>query len=541
MLRRVARRVLATTLLGTVLSACGGTAPRPSATETAGGATTAVAVKAEFPPLGTPATERRATWGGRGERTGLARSVAEALGARTADASADCLAEEVAVRFAADGVVPGPVWIHHLAEHCGAPSPPTDAFAVTASSEAELLAGLGRLPPEVVQGLGGVGVTRHRDGRVSLALVPGPPPFVLTTPDGLSRAAPAGGVVEVVGRVAPGVPHRVFVDGHEPDGAVRTFDAVVEPDGATRFSVEVAGGANAATSVEIARVEGRFLRSVAEFTFHAGVASVRSPAPAAPLPPGDRSEVESNLRAQLATAREAAKLGALGAGGGTAVLDAWYDLAVRGQTQGDPPLPRTQSGEPFVQGTWLFSTGSGPEDALARLLATPLGRAALRTRSADTPTHVSFALRPYDGRPGVDLMVVLLKAFSPVALDTLRPALLDALARVPRPTPSKPLEPSAPLDAVAQALAADLLTGKLRWDALPSDTGRRLGLGEVGATRFAAGAVVLENLSLLDLTAEAPLADPAFHRVGFGLVSGRPPSETVPRHVLIYVLTDRAD
>ena len=73
------------------------------------------------------------------------------------------------------------------------------------------------------------------------------------------------------------------------------------------------------------------------------------------------------------------------------------------------------------------------------------------------------------------------------------------------------------------------------------DLANLFGLAEVGASRFAAGAVVLENLSLLDLTAEAPLADPAFHRVGFGLVSGRPPSETVPRHVLIYVLTDRAD
>jgi hypothetical protein len=130
--RRVTRRVLATALLGTALASCGGSAPRPSATEAVGDSTATVAVKAEFPPLGTPASARRPTWGGGVERTGLVRSVAEALGARAADASADCVAEEVAVRFAADGVVPGPVWIHHLAEHCGAPSPPVDAFAVTA-------------------------------------------------------------------------------------------------------------------------------------------------------------------------------------------------------------------------------------------------------------------------------------------------------------------------------------------------------------------------------------------------------------------------
>jgi hypothetical protein len=539
--RRVAGRVVTAAFLGSALSACGGTAPRPSSTIDATGPAIAVVQRAEFPPLGTPVSPRRAAWGGGVERAGLVRAVAEALASRPADASADCLAEEIAVRFAADGVVPGPVWIQHLAEHCGSPASPVDAFAVTAPSEAELVAGLGRLPAEVVAGVGGIGITRHRDGRVTLALVPGPPPFVLTSPQGLPRTAAAGGALEIAARVTPGVPHRVFIDSRAPGASVRTFDAVVEPDGAMRFSVEVPPGSNATTAIEVARVEGRFLRSIAELVVHTGAASTPPAPPAVPAPPRERSDVESTLRERLTTSRGAAGASGLGAGGGNAVLDAWFDLAVLGRAKGDPALPRSPTGDPFVQATWVFSTGSGPEDALSRLLATPLGRGALLAGAVDAPTHVSFALRPYDGRPGVDLMVVLLKAFAPVALDALRPALLDALARVPRPTPSKPLEPSAPLDAVAQALGADILAGKVRWDALPGETGRRLGVAEVGATRFAAGAVVLENLSLLDLTAEAPLADPAFHRIGLGLVSGRAPSETVPRHVLVYVVTDRAD
>jgi alkylation response protein AidB-like acyl-CoA dehydrogenase len=69
---------------------------------------------------------------------------------------------------------------------------------------------------------------------------------------------------------------------------------------------------------------------------------------------------------------------------------------------------------------------------------------------AASPTHVSFGVRPYDGRPGADVMVVLLRAFAPLSIDALRPALHDAVGRLVRPATAPALEPSAALDAGAQ-------------------------------------------------------------------------------------------
>jgi hypothetical protein len=135
-------------------------------------------------------------------------------------------------------------------------------------------------------------------------------------------------------------------------------------------------------------------------------------------------------------------------------------------------------------------------------------------------------------------MVVLLRAFAPLSIDALRPALHDAVGRLVRPATAPALEPSAALDAVAQALAAEILSGKAAWGALPNEAGRRVAATDGGATAFAADAVAVENASMIDLSAEPALRDGGFDRVGFGLVSGRPAGDAKPRHVLVYVVSN---
>jgi len=532
------RTRLGLTLFGALsLSACGGAQPTPELRDAVTEQAKTPALAAEFPPLGAPLGPPRIEWGGGRALPPDAARVGSALAMQPSSAADDCLAGQVAVRFAADGIVPGPAWLSQLADHCGLADAPTDAFAVTAPSLAALEAGLSRLPIDVVTQSAGLGLVTHRDGRATLALTPAPTNFTLLEP--LSRAQAAGAMVTVRARVRPGTEHAALVAVSASTAPPRVIPLPASTTGEVAFSFEMPTEAAAAVAVEVTRVEGRFARAIGALRFGASETPLPPPA-AAPRVAGasPRLEQEATLRIALTSARQAAGRAPLASGGGEALLDAWFDAAATEQATGDPPLPKASNGDPFVHATWVFGTGGSPVDALERLVASPLGRLSLLNDPAASPTHVSFGVRPYDGRPGADVMVVLLRAFAPLSIDALRPALHDAVARLVRPATAPALEPSAALDAVAQALAAEILSGKVAWGALPNEAGRRVAATDVGATAFAAGAVAVENASMIDLSAEPALRDGGFDRVGFGLVSGRPAGDAKPRHVLVYVVSN---
>jgi len=340
--------------------------------------------------------------------------------------------------------------------------------------------------------------------------------------------------------VRPNTDHTVLVAEHGTTRPPRSIALPPSASGEVQFSFEMPTEPTRALDVEVTRAEGRFERAVAALRFVPSTSAASAVPASAPRTEGTRPrpDQEAALRDALAAARQAHGRPPLTSAGDDALLDAWFDTASRGQATGDPPLPKAPNGEPFVHATWVFGTGGSPVDALERLMRAPLGRAGLLSDPASPPTHVSFGVRPYDGRPGADLMVVLLRAFAPLSIEALRPALHDAVGRLVRPALAAPLEPSAPLDNVAQALAADVLSGKVAWAALPNEAGRRVAAADLGATAFAAGAVAVENASMIDLSAEAALRDGGFDRVGFGLVSGRPAGDAKPRHVLVYVVSN---
>ncbi|MEZ4431524.1 MAG: hypothetical protein R3F65_03865 [bacterium] len=518
-MRHPLRALLALALTAPLL-ACGG-APRPS---TDGGARP---VDPTAPPLpapdafytpGLPAYAAAAALPPEPVEQQLALDLARTI---VPPPPLDCLAREYAARFAADGRDPGPGTVQALAHHCGYWTRPASSYSVTAPDGVALAAHFRKLPPAALEGLVGLGVVRHPDGRVTATLLHDPGEVRLDAP--VARIA---ATQTLTGRVLRGEGElELWVD--DAEGPQRIEIALDERG---RFEAPLPAGDG---PVELARKQGRFRRTVA--LLRRSPAAPDYPTPPPPLAePLDRRAVADALTAAINTRRAAAGLPPLTHERRLdPPLDDWLSRVAGGTADDTPPGMLDDRGWPYTRLRYAISGGRTAEQAIELLVEAPTGRRAVLTDEVD---RVAVGLHPFADGSGFDVVFAAVQTFAPAPPEQARATLLDALNQSRRRDGSRALAADPALTALAQRLAEDALAGRRPWAetvpaAMAAVRDERLARGA-----FAAGAFTAATITEAPFDQEPGAMSPEVAHVGIGVAGGPLPGGGAPRHVIVYVV-----
>lgn len=421
----------------------------------------------------------------------------------------DCVAREYAARFAADGKDPDMGTVAAFARHCGYWSQPAKALTVTASSPAELDQALRRLPLQNVGGALGLGAVLHPDGKATASLLVSPEQIRV---DALSRTAPT----TVRGRAfTGGTGLELWVD----DG--RRLELKVQPGG--EFEGQIPAGTK---TVEFARATGRFRRTLA--VAELGVQPERyTRSPAAVADADVHAALAAALNARRTTPlKPVTRLNAL--------LDDWLERVAAGGAGDAPEGLRDDRGWPYARLHFGVTAGQDAAQAMALLDDTPTGRSLIR---GDDVAEVAVGLRRYPG--GLDAIVVTLQSFQLTKADEAHAALLKGLNDARRAGGLEALAPARILTAEAQAVAAQVLAGEVKWrDSVPAVM-ERIKIKKLARGGFGAGGYTALDPNGAAFAKQPQAMAPTMKHVGIGVVAGPLPGGGSPRYVVVFVVAER--
>ena len=445
-----------------------------------------------------------------------------------------CTAREYAVRFAGDGVDPDPGTVVALSEHCGLWSPPPDVFAFTAPSLDRAMEQLQKVPPELHQRALALGAVSHPNGAVTVALAQAPTGLAL---DPLPRARTAG-AGKLAGKRLQADGTLVLLASTGPRTVIER-PLIVGPDG--RFEADLTGlgetAGDGTLRLEIVRTEGLFQRSLGLLRLTDAPAPTAYPTPPTPLANPGREAQDATLLGAVNLERQSAGVPPLRPlPHAAAGVDTWLDAVAQGSAALAPAGLQDERGWSFARLRYAFSAGSTLGQAVALLLETPLGRRALLD-PADT--DIAFGLRPFGARPGEDVVFVPLTRFQALEAADTRATLLAGINGRRHTTGRPELTASPGLDAVAQKLAEEALSGKLAWRDVPNAAGRDLQIRQVPVEAFGAGGLTQVRFDPAAFAAEPDLQDKAMKALGLGVASGVVPGVPQPQHVIVYIVADK--
>lgn len=435
----------------------------------------------------------------------------------------DCLAREYATRFAADGRDPDPGTVAALARHCGYWTVPRKTHAVTAPDEAKLMAHVRRLPPAAFEGTIGVGLVADPAGPLTLAILHDPGEVRFDAPLARQTEAPA----PLDGRLVGGDGAlEMWID--DAEGPRRIELAVAD---AGRFSATVPAGA---TRVELARRQGRFLRTVALFDRAPRPERYAPPPPAGP--PADARQTAEALVAAINARRRAAGLATLTHETRLdPVLGDWLHRVAERNADDSPPGMLDERGWPFARLRYAIAAGRDAEQIAALLVDAPTGRRAVLTDEVD---RVAVGLRPFAGGSGFDAVFAAVRGFTPTPPAEARRALLDGLNAARAQDGMAPLRDTPTLDALAQTLAEEALSGRRAWDTVVPGAMGGVAEGKLVSGGFAAGAFATPTLEQAPFASEPGAMQPGVTRIGIGVAGGPLPGGGAPRYLVVYIVAE---
>lgn len=507
-------------LLAPALPGCGGS-PRPTATN--GGAI----VDPSAPPLPAPGAFYTEGLADHAAATRLPPTAAEEqlaldVGRTLVPPPAlDCLAREYAARFAADGRDPGPGVVQALAHHCGYWTRPVTPYSVTAPDAGKLSAHARKLPPAAFEGVVGLGVVPHPDGRITATLLHDPGEVRLSAP--IARAT---GAQTISGKLLRGQGAlELWVDGR--DGPQRVEIEVADTG---TFEAPVPVGA---VAVELARKQGRFRRTVA--LVQRRPRDARYPPPPPPREGLlDRKAVADALTDAINAARRKAGLAPLTHERRLdPPLDDWLSRIVAGTADDSPPGMLDDRGWPYTQLRYAISGGRTAEQAFELLAATPTGR---RTVLTDDVDRVAVGLHPFADGSGFDAVFAAVQTFTPTPPDEARAALLDDLNGDREDDGLAPLAADPGLTALAQRLADDALAGRVAWEQVVPTAMQGARDEKLARGAFAAGAFTAQSLAAAPFDQEPSAMSGEVAHIGIGVAGGPLPGGGAPRHVVVYLV-----
>lgn len=538
-----------------LVAACGATPPSTSTHDVSPGSP-------KVPPLPAPGTFYSTGLPAYAAAEGLAPNRSEIrlrmLVGRTLPPppSLDCYAREYSARFAFDGHDPDPGTLRALAQHCGLWRIPPHAHSVTAPSYESLATYVRGLNVHEGPPVLGVGACPHPDGKITVTIVPFRPELRLRP---VPREAHIGQVVRLEGQTSRGRGQLVLLTSYDGRAVHRT-PLEERPTGEFSHTFEVQaeptvdeGGRT--LSLELARQEGRFLRSLALMplvdrpaTRYALGRADRSAVPTGFQPPGDgvrpdTVDARHQLRAQLVVAanhhRRASGLPPwIAEDRLSPLLDDWLMRVASGNGGNGPPGMVDENGWPYLGHTFTFAAGSSPAQAIELLSETPVGQLALHDPST---RRVAFGIRPFDRDPGFDTVLVATRPFERVEPPQGRKRVLEAIARHRAVAHRAPLVHSPALSAIAQSVADAALVGAVRWETVIDETMTRVRAQRVASGLVGAGALTVIEPATVDLSQEPLLREEAVGFVGIGLMGGPLPREGRCRHIIVYVVAEHAE
>ena len=535
----ISRAVWRAVPLAFMLAACGGRPPTPSAPTlgpTGPAKTTPGALP--LPTLGrfhSPGLDAYAAIRGL-DASPLESSLRVAFGrALQPPPALDCAAREYAARFAADARDPDPRVARAIAHHCGLWVPPLDAISVTGADIGRVTEFLRSHKVHEAHPVYGIGAVAHPDGRVT-ATIAALPSAVRIEP--LPRHVAAGDPVTFRGRLLRGAGPLVAVaDGG--NGPVTRHAVTSTPTG--EFEVTITVPPNAPVfRVELAREEGRFLRSVGLFELRSELPDhyrVDASPQVVPDPTADDHDARQRaLAAAIDRQRRTAGLAPLlldrrlGA-----TLDKWMERVSTGHSRDAPPGLLDADGWPFPRYRFTFGAGATPDQAVDLLAETPVGRLVLFGAGVD---RQAFGVRPFRNGSGFDVVVVAMRAFIAADDAAARPGLLRALnaarARAGRPA----LVPAVGLDAVAQQVAAGVLSGEHGWSETIPAAMAAVAEATAASGMVGAGALTVQFVDEAAFDGEPTAIADGVRHVGIGVASGSLPGNGTRGHVIVYIVAE---